>query len=84
MLTGQLEYVLDVPGNLPLKFHQNRSVTAEILLTFSLSGWGGGCGKVIFNSNRRVALRLRWGFDHWLICHGYLRSKCFFPCYRLN
>ena len=41
------------PRNPPSKFGQNRSVTAEILLSFSLcsSGWVSGGYKVIFVSN---------------------------------
>ena len=64
MSPWQLESVLDVHRSLPLKFHQIRSVTAEILLTLSLCGWVGGGGwwwiKVIFMSN--PTFELSWGW----------------------
>ena len=39
------------------------SLTAEILLTLSLCGWGGWC-RVILLSNPTIVLRLGWGFDN--------------------
>ena len=55
MLPWQLESVLDVPKNLPLKFHQNRVSNswdiADIefvwVVVVVVVGGGGGC-KVIF------------------------------------
>ena len=57
MLPLQLESVLDVHRNLPLKFHKIESVTAEILRILSLCGveWGE-ISKVILLSNPTVVL----------------------------
>ena len=40
MLLRYLKSVQDSPKNLPLKFGQIGSVTAEILQTLSFCGWG--------------------------------------------
>ena len=57
----QLESVLDVHRNLPLKFHQIGSVAAEILLMLSLCGGLGGWrlqSHFVVKPNRFVEVRL--------------------------
>ena len=78
MSPWQLEYVLNVPRNLPLKFHQNRvSNSWDIAdIEFVWVGWGGWC-RVILLSNPTLVLRLGWGFDNsWGLLWVFMTFSC--------
>ena len=69
MSPWQLESVLNVHRNLPLKFHQNRVSNswdiADIEFVWWWVGWGGVCTVIILskpqpNLNTRLGLTIKW------------------------
>ena len=58
--------VQDASRKLTLKFGPNGSVTAEIMLTLSVYGGGGGvvCRVIFMSTPSLVKLWLSWGFDN--------------------
>ena len=86
MSPWQLKSVLDVPGSLPLKFHQNRvSNSWDIAdIEFVWDGWSGKF-KVIFMSNPTYVM-LGWGWV-WILTKillAFLGAPCipsWFVCF---
>ena len=64
ILPWQLESVLDVPRNLPLKFHQNRVSNSWDIADIEFLWGGGGVVHSHFIVKPNLVLRLGWGFDN--------------------
>ena len=76
MSPWQLESVLDVHRNLPLKVHQNRVSHSWDIADIEFGGVGGVC-KVIFMSNPTVVLCWGWGFDNKAFTENWHKWSAF-------
>ena len=64
ILPGQLSLsVLDVPRNLPVKFHQNQVINGWDIPDIEFV-WVGGVVQSHFIVRPNLLLRLGWGFDN--------------------
>ena len=73
MSLWQLESVLDVPRNLPVKFHQNRVSNSWDIAEIEFLWWVGVQSHFMVKPN--LVLRLGWGFDNNIDFHNIVSSN---------